>query len=652
MEGTTLSGMTHHRQRSCLVLAAAALGAASLLCATAFPAHAGAARAKPCKGKHVAIAYKPRGRTKAKAWCLPTPRIPRSQADAAVAIVRLLEQGKLSPKRLERLVGHLPAAKERAFRRSREQQVRRATTEAHGARAAQASHSQGNVAPGPGQAGFGYFTESSSSSTEEDAEHATVRKAHTSKSRHEAFGPKCPDFDGNVVTKISIVHTDVRSTERRGKRTTITTDAKISGTLTGGFTDDFEFRGPLKLDLDFVIETRVVTVIAATEKVVDRKPTATRRVKMTTSIAPEALGALELPADAFNAMTITGAGGPHGVLSLDDFIADPPLVLSIMGSVSLAKTEAAAGFAKTVDNATGFGCVVATADPAALTLANGESGSFTVTERGLDDQRALPSSNNVRVYSGNLTLSPIGNKIHGPASGIAFQATSGGGASVAEVGTVSRRGYSPTLKIPISERKGFPARFTGTWTRVYNDAAGRPGMVETINGTATFVRNPLIPPEAEATIAIPYDIQSSAITWTVTGSHTDASCTTTFSGAGTDTATPNTFVDTGMTLQDVRGNPAAPVPEPMPYYYSLRASSDPSNAPLFTITRTGGAGCTDSQEPIIVDYLELGVRADLSSGTPLDEVEKSGDITLLAGHRAHTNSGLVADDTWSFRGSN
>jgi hypothetical protein len=138
----------------------------------------------------------------------------------------------------------------------------------------------------------------------------------------------------------------------------------------------------------------------------------------------------------------------------------------------------------------------------------------------------------------------------------------------------------------------------------------------------------------------------------VTGSHTDASCTTTYSGAGTDTATPNTFVDTGMTLQDVRGNPAAPVPEPMPYYYSLRASSDPSNAPLFTITRTGGAGCTDSQEPIIVDYLELGVRADLSSGTPLDEVEKSGDITLLAGHRAHTNSGLVADDTWSFRGSN
>ena len=353
-------------------------------------------------------------------------------------------------------------------------------------------------------------------------------------------------------------------------------------------------------------------------------------------------------------MTITGAGGPHGTLALDDFLGDPPLVLALMGSVALAKTEAAAGFAKTVDNATGFGCVAATADPASLTLASGESGSFTVTERGLDDQRALPSSSNVRVYSGNLTLSPVGNKIHGPASGIAFQATSGGGASVAEVGTVSRRGYSPTLKIPISERRSiFPARFIGTWTRVYSDVAGSPGMVQTIQGSATFVRNPLIPPEAEAIIAIPYDIQSSTITWTVTGSHTEAGCTTTYSGSGTDTATPNTFVDTGMTLQDVRGNPAAPVPEPMPFYYSIRASSDPADPPLFTITHSGGVGCNDvSQEPIIVDYLEIGVRADLSPTTPPGEILKSADINLLAGHRLTTDTGFPpADDTWSFRGS-
>ena len=229
-----------------------------------------------------------------------------------------------------------------------------------------------------------------------------MRTTHTSKSRHEIFGPKCPDFDGNVVTRINIVHADERSSERRGKRTTITTAARISGTLSGGFTDDFEYRGPLMLDLDFVIETRVVTVIAATGKVIDRKPTATRRVRMTASIVPQSLGALETPVDAFSAMTITGAGGPHGALSLDDFLADPPLVLALMGTVALARTEAAHGFSATIDNAAGFGCVVATADPASLSLANGGSGAFTVTERGLDDQRALPSSANVRVYSGNL----------------------------------------------------------------------------------------------------------------------------------------------------------------------------------------------------------------------------------------------------------
>ena len=104
-----------------------------------------------------------------------------------------------------------------------------------------------------------------------------------------------------------------------------------------------------------------------------------------------------------------------------------------MGTVALARTEAATGFSRTIDNAAGFQCVVATADPASLTLAKGASGGFTVTERGLDDQRALPSSSNVRVYSGDLELNPVGNKIHAPASGLAFRATSRGGASVAEV---------------------------------------------------------------------------------------------------------------------------------------------------------------------------------------------------------------------------
>ena len=325
-----MPGLGQSRRLSCLLVAVGMLGA----CVTPSPAHA----AKSCRAKRIAIAYKPRGRSKAKRWCVPRPRIPRSQADAAVSIVRLLERGKLSPKRLERLVRHLPASA-----RASVQACPRAPGPPHDERA-RAGASQGEIPAGPDQAGFGYFSDSSSSASAEDDEHATVRTTHRSKSRHEIFGPKCPDFDGNVVTKIAIVHTDERSSERRGKRTTITTDARITGTLSGGFTDEFEFRGPLALDLDFVIETRVATVIAATGKVVDRKPTATRRVRMTASIAPQALGTLETPLEAFSAMTITGAGGSHGRLSLDDFLADPPLVLALMGTVALARTEAATGF--------------------------------------------------------------------------------------------------------------------------------------------------------------------------------------------------------------------------------------------------------------------------------------------------------------------
>ena len=227
-----MPGLGPSRRLSCLLVGVGMLGA----CVMASPAHA----ARSCRAKRIAIAYKPRGRTKAKRWCVPRPRVPRSQGDAAVSIVRLLERGKLSPKRLERLVRHLPARRERAFRRARERQVRR-TTSAH----ASGAQRQGEIPAGPDQAGFGYFSDSSSSASAEDDEHATVRTTHRSKSRHEIFGPKCPDFDGNVVTKIAIVHTDERSSERRGKRTTITTDARITGTLSGGFTDEFEFRGPL-----------------------------------------------------------------------------------------------------------------------------------------------------------------------------------------------------------------------------------------------------------------------------------------------------------------------------------------------------------------------------------------------------------------------
>ena len=116
----------------------------------------------------------------------------------------------------------------------------------------------------------------------------------------------CPDAAGNVVTKIKIVYASERSVERRGKRTTTVTEARITGTLSGGFTDSFDHRGPLKLELDHVVETRVSTVIALTGKQVSREPTATRRVSMNTAIAPADLDRMATPGDTLLTMTFTG----------------------------------------------------------------------------------------------------------------------------------------------------------------------------------------------------------------------------------------------------------------------------------------------------------------------------------------------------------
>ena len=155
------------------------------------------------------------------------------------------------------------------------------------------------------------------------------------------------------------------------------------------------------------------------------------------------------------------------------------------------------------------------------------------------------------------------------------------------------------------------------------------------------MRDPNIPPIAEGLIAIPYNLESSSITWTVSGSRTSPPCTTTYSGTGTDAATINTFVGTGMTLQAVGGT----------YYYSLRVSSDPQDAPLFDITVTGNGCAGHTQEPISVNYLEIGSRADYSPATPPEELLSSPNIALLEGHSALGNPGfLPSDDTWSFKG--
>lgn len=627
--------MLHHLSMSARQGARLALivGVAALATWSVATITAQASKGTACKAGQVAIRYQPRGHKRGARWCLPRVTTPRTQAAAAISIDRLLASGTLAPKRLRGLVPHLPVRLERSFSRARARQLRRTMSAPAGAHAAGASgltQSEGAIAPGAGQAGFGFQSETTSSSTGEDAERSTVRKTQTSKTRHELFGPKCPDFTGDVLTKINMLHTSIRSIERRGKRTTITTEAHITGFISGGFDDDFALRAPLKMELDVVVETRVVTVIALTDKVVSREPTDTRRVAMTGSVATDALGAIESISDAADAMKITGAGGPKGVLTNDDFTEG--LAATVLGSIWLARTEARTAFAQTVGNATGFKCVVATATPSSLTLDQGESGAFAVVVKGLDDGRALPLSSDSRVYSGNLQLSPLGNKIHGPESGTTFHATSGGGKSVAEVSSVSRRGYGGTLKIPIAPRPVFvPKRYSGTYsgTSDLSTGTGPVPLNATFDGTIALVP---LPPDVSSLLdprgLILYRVESGSLHLSISGTLIDG-CELLAEGTVDLLADPGAGLTRSMTIA-----PTAPAT------YSLILGP-----PLIASVPGAITGCPNPADDHSIDwYVATGVPAIIYASPDLP-VGAGGAIRGTYSGREDPSSPL---QTWTW----
>ena len=152
-----------------------------------------------------------------------------------------------------------------------------------------------------------------------------------------------------------------------------------------------------------------------------------------------------------------------------------------------------------------------------------------------------------------------------------------------------------------------------------------------------------MPAAADDLIAVPYNLSSVAITWTVAGIMTVNGCTIAYSGGGPATAADNTFVGTGLTLQATGGK----------FYYSIRASLDPVDAPLYTVTQSGGMGCNSShEEPIVVNYLDVGDPHDVGPDTDPDLVQTSAVATRLDGHRVQTGTGFPpSESTWSFTGS-
>jgi len=214
-------------------------------------------------------------------------------------------------------------------------------------------------------------------------------------------------------------------------------------------------------------------------------------------------------------------------------------------------------------------------------------------------------------------------------------------------------GFTHSLRV--ANGCALPKRFDGTWTRVYT-WPDQGTLKETLNGTATLLRNSEFPPEADQLSAVPYEVQSASVVWNVTGSFDPTlSCRVTYSGSGTDTPIPDhsALTTTDLQLENVTGRPGAPNPEPQPFYYSIRSGTqtfDPANAPMYDVTDCHGT----QKAAILVPLFELGNPNPFTPDLDPATLAKSADPRLLAGHRIWSEPDrptIQIDDTWSFKGS-
>ena len=219
------------------------------------------------------------------------------------------------------------------------------------------------------------------------------------------------------------------------------------------------------------------------------------------------------------------------------------------------------------------------------------------------------------------------------------------------------RGNEPVVKVIVDPSPYFPKRFDGMWTRTFTGISGYPGLTETINGTAAYVRDASFPQSLDTQSSIPYYAVSGTGNWTVSGSDPNPStgCTANYSGSGSMAIRSNTANGTAeMSLENVSNNSAAPQPEPQPYYYSIHATGD--NTGYFTIKSSGSAQCSsgpDGGGQIETNFLEVGDDHPFSAITPPGQVQKSASFKQLAGQLTHDDlsTGLHVNDSWSFTGS-
>ena len=288
----------------------------------------------------------------------------------------------------------------------------------------------------------------STTSSGRSSDGVPTRYTHTSVSRHEIFGPTCADPSGTVVTTIKLVDTDTHIVERNGKRTFFEVSYRDTGKLTGIFSDEFALKGPLKLELDFVVETRSHTEDAGTGKVTSHDATKTQRVSATAELTPSVdhFGGAGAITDALGGLNVTGAVGPKGVLTVNDFEANGgSLYLMLAATTWLTEVQAMTVFAESIGSMKSGACVDLTASPSSLVLPRGQSDATTLTPKGHDDQRPLPSLQVPHITFGKSTVTPTADAdVKGPESGVRYQVTGDGAKGRLHITAYTRRGVGYT----------------------------------------------------------------------------------------------------------------------------------------------------------------------------------------------------------------
>ena len=91
----------------------------------------------------------------------------------------------------------------------------------------------------------------------------------------------------------------------------------------------------------------------------------------------------------------------------------------------------------------------------------------------------------------------------------------------------------------------------------------------------------------------------------------------------------------------------------VPYYYSIAATGDGANSPLYALHHSPSSCGADFQGATAVDHLGIGWPNNYGTNAPPAQIQKTSDAHQLQGHYTGPDSTGIfqVDTTWSFTGS-